>query len=119
MREIKFRAWEENAPEQDLKFWSWSEMTDMVLDIFFNDYRNRFVLMQSTGLKDRDGKEIYEGDILRDSDTGNVKQVIYNAPPFVLVDEKRYFYWNYHADEYEVIGNIYENPELLAGVSHD
>ena len=68
---------------------------------------------QYTGLRDKNEKEIYEGDILRDEHTQKIRAVEYNSPSFVLVDSNRYFFWNCHYDEQEVIGNIYENPELM------
>jgi hypothetical protein len=108
MREIKFRAWAINAKkmysweqmlEQRKHFASWFMWTDM------------YKLMQFTGLRDKNGREIYEGDILKD--TGNIRRVLYNTPSFVLVDENGFFYWTYNTDEYEVIGNVHDNPDLL------
>jgi len=78
-----------------------------------------FVLMQFTGLKDNNGREIYEGDILdiglRDQD-GNpvVAPVSYEAylAGYVL-DNGGYGIWQRLGGDCEVIGNIFENPELL------
>jgi hypothetical protein len=69
-----------------------------------------------TGLCDKNGVEIYEGDILRDPITGNIRQIFYHPPAFILRDADSTFYWTYHADEYERIGNVWENPELLEEV---
>jgi len=74
------------------------------------------VVMQFTGLLDKNGKEIYEGDIVREFWNGNPDpccvQVVEwddneSSGPRVVG-----FYLQ-DGDEYEVIGNIYENPELL------
>jgi hypothetical protein len=74
-------------------------------------------LMQFTGLKDKNGKEIYEGDIVSDDASNRI--VIYQAPEFVLKRTVKANTWirficHPEANQYqEVIGNIYENPELL------
>lgn len=77
-----------------------------------------FIPMQFTGLLDKNGTEIYEGDILLVQYYGDPKKVVVtyhetDAEFFPLSSydksEDGYYYKNH-----EVIGNIYENPELLA-----
>lgn len=77
-------------------------------------------LMQFTGLKDKNGKEIYEGDILRD--TEDIAKVVFEKGAFIAQVKTFGFGWKAYANlwEYlkdwkdvEVIGNIYQNPELL------
>lgn len=121
----KFRAWFD------------SEMYDkpVVYDgEFYLDWRefengetyNGAVLMQSTGLKDKNGKEIYEGDIVKYKYGVNTftEAVTYNKDfaGFGLVDDDGYggtvFTFGELAEDVdfsslEVAGNIYENPELL------
>jgi hypothetical protein len=62
---------------------------------------------QFTGLKDINDKEIYEGDILR-TFKGNTDVVVYEGSSFMLKNT-----CSYDWTMFEVIGNIYENPELL------
>jgi len=91
-------------------------------------------LMQFTGLHDQNGKEIYEGDILQYGDfkcysikelqTGIIRGVKLLDSGFTLVTRwshsipntissiSNYMFWNSHSN-WTIIGNIYENPELL------
>lgn len=87
---------------------------------------NDCVLMQSTGLKDKNGKEIFEGDVLKVTNLSIWLEVVsFNEDKamFVSKETKRkveetplYDLFNTDIFEVEIIGNIYENPEL-AGVS--
>ena len=77
-REIKFRIWN----DYDKKMIYWNELLkNKLANIFTMPSYNKW-LMQYTGLHDKNGKEIYEGDIVEIT---------------------------------EIIGNIYDNPELLGG----
>ena len=129
MRDIKFRAWykEKNImvyDNEDDTYGYWdgccNSNVGMVNSILKSKYYENYEFMQYTGLKDKNGKEIYEGDILRYS--YNISQiedenylVRQNICGWEMRKNKkkrgqRSFRF---AEKMEVIGNIYENPELL------
>jgi uncharacterized phage protein (TIGR01671 family) len=66
--------------------------------------------MQYTGLEDKNGKEIYEGDILYIEN--EICEVKFNVPSFTAYNSQEHE-WNIQYAGVEIIGNIYENPELL------
>lgn len=123
MREIKFRAWDTcmnkvmvydvQKRSVCLEYWG-CDFEDLVED---GDEENRFVVMQYTDLKDKNGKEIYEGDILDDfcsSGCHNLIYVEFSNNPQVGDYEYGYGYlFHRSVNELEIVGNIYENPELL------
>ena len=79
------------------------------------------VIMQSTGLKDKNGVDIFEGDVLKNTRNGKIRRVHWNpsCASFQLskhgIEESKVEYWSLSNPQwsYEIIGNIYENPELL------
>ncbi|MDW3787324.1 YopX family protein [Staphylococcus saprophyticus] len=82
--------------------------------IVYNDI-SYFELMQSTGLKDKHGVEIYDKDIVRDS-YGDILLIEWLDDGFVLTDFFSGGYDHCNIDDselYEVIGNKYEHPHLL------
>lgn len=102
----------------DFSMWGDDEYSGSIID--------DAILMQSTGLKDKNGQEIFEGDIVSDGfDIGDIKS--HKTLGFYMVDKKGVERWFSDGatiegfEEYvktafktiEVIGNIYENPELL------
>lgn len=75
-------------------------------------------IMQCTGLKDRNGKLIYEGDIVEILHSGGKKAVVYWNEKNVCFELRgEAVAYNAHItirnDYFEIIGNIYQNPELL------
>jgi len=122
MREIKFRVW--SKIERKMKYYdrdcSSPNMTlnGVLIDGYSSNVSYQYELMQFTGLKDKNGKEIYEGDIVRGIWQVNHKDV---REGVVNYWEKFGLYglndnsslvsivWS----GCEVIGNIHENPELL------
>ena len=126
MREIRFRGWEREMQKMvydtELGGWIFEYVGNPVhvVNRMINEEDYFYDLMQYTGLKDKNGTEIYEGDILRcDPDTANedVKVVEYVASEYDGVGFKplidQYYDNGCLYSVYEVIGNIYENPELL------
>lgn len=135
MREIKFRAW--YKPENE--YIEWEEMyglartenNGLAVHIAIADQcyamPEEIVLEEFTGLRDKNGEEIYEGDIL-----GTDYGIIGKQRPLVVVwndDYGRYDVMhpalrgepaslgNLNPRRWGVIGNIHENPELLNGQS--
>ncbi|MDU7069719.1 MAG: YopX family protein [Clostridium perfringens] len=116
-RDIKFRAWHKNAKCMCM---------DVTTDLLDKDY---LIFMQYTGLKDVNGKEVYEGDIILspwwDDEPQEVvfkdygfkgrdirQKIIYGRELYFGIDD---LLNGCFGEVFEIIGNIYDNPELLRG----
>jgi uncharacterized phage protein (TIGR01671 family) len=116
-REIKFRVWNKRENQ-------------MIDDVFFKPESNEFILMQYTGLKDKNGKEIYEGDIVKGGWTNYPDNSRLHIVTFGEHQTSDDYYsstaYGWFLDKnnndgeslvsgstLEVIGNIYQNPELI------
>ena len=125
MREIKFRVFDKASRYNPMHIVGEDSHDSFWIDsdnVFH--YRNLqngegsgeygdYILMQYTGLKDKNKKEIYEGDILWDEHNEEYCEVIFECGKFVCNFETNSIDLSDISDELIVIGNIYENKELI------
>lgn len=122
MRELKFRIWDK---KNKIFIYEWDashkrlaiSLVGLVYHGGYDDVlpENDYVVQQWTGLKDKNGKEIYEGDIISgkfyDTEyhhTETIKhEVVFNNGAYNIASG------NWHKPTLEIIGNIFETPELL------
>lgn len=127
----KFRAWDKTYKTMyeadDIVYIDFEEKQICVKTLFF-ERASRYdfddiVLMQSTGLTDKNGKEIFEGDVLCDEGLEQEDEFVYVTVSYkngmwicarITNDDCGYGgALNEFAEDYSVIGNVYQNKELL------
>jgi uncharacterized phage protein (TIGR01671 family) len=119
MREIKFRVW-----DNLIKLWLCEDSQYLQMDgkkvhsaswstIKWDIPSDQYVIQQYTGLLDKNGKEIYEGDIIRGMmDFGPAG--FHERSVVVIWDNEEGYQWNYFdLTSIKIEGNMFENPELL------
>lgn len=127
MREIKFRAWDTENRRMLIQDTDFGYISTRGVDLLTTNavskglrHNTNVILLQFTGLTDKNGKEIYEGDIIKSKHYLPDENGRYSFPSNENNSEIRLSIvtWNENAARFdntlgEVIGNIYENPELL------
>ncbi len=126
MRELEFRAYKKNRGI--CKLYGFNEKFVFLDSLDSPDNtvlpREEWTLMQFTGLTDKNGKKVFEGDIIKVNDdydeygmaAGEIYEIYFAYGGFRLKPKYRKRAKGYYAEDgndFKVIGNIYENPELL------
>ncbi len=134
MRELKFRAWNIKSGEyEDLidvigispdGEWIYFKEPDEPGAFYTDTIRKNYIIEQYTGLNDKNGKEIYDGDIVKIRATSKAYQVVYRKWDCSFVcendeDEEIAGIFNDFTHQYEVIGNIHENKVLLKEMKNE
>lgn len=105
-RDIKFRVW--NKATKTMHYPDWEELA-------IRAKLPEMELMQYTGLKDVNGKEIYEGDVLAGEFISFKVQVIYLDGTYETESSVGHYRSLSEFSRCTIVGNIYENPELVKG----
>ena len=125
---MKYRLWCKDKNEWEKDSWvilpngnlMWVEYGNLVGGVYMKNH----VLVKSTGFKDIEGKEIYEGDIIRYWDNFDERYKLaiikFNKGSFIMTNDR--INWNIGVtnkdDKIKIVGNIYENKDLIKNMDN-
>lgn len=121
MRGIKFRVWWAQEDGKGGKMYADPKISFTHLNSVFEEMKDIWIFMQFTGLLDKHGKEIYEGDILAKGEPERYYGIVkFNNGSYVAdmyrykeLETENHSIAGLITYSYEIIGNIYENSDLL------
>ena len=121
-KEIKFRAWNKTKKIMTQAFAItgrgslilWKGRNGKTWDWAYGKSKKLLEIMQYTGIKDKNGEEIYSGDLLRHNEGSKEYEVMWNDMGFWELDGSCLgMVMRDNPNGLEIVGNIYENPELI------
>jgi uncharacterized phage protein (TIGR01671 family) len=125
MREIKFRAWDKELKKMysNINLNRFEPSCRGFVPVFYTedyldncleeDNKDKFILMQYTGLKDKNGKEIYEGDVVEWEVYGEESKLVKRKTHIYFFHDGWRFPSAVPICSLKVIGNIHDNPKLI------
>lgn len=118
MREFKFRFWDEEMKS----YWDWEEIQDdwEQMGYFSTAFRqDHWTCEQFTGLYDKNGKEIYEGDLIKSPSNSHLLKVVWENGAWQTIEYRKggnheqLLYCLVNCYGVDLVSNIHENKELL------
>ncbi len=115
MKTLKFRIWDKVEERYDSNHHIRIDLEGNVFNLQTGAGGNEYVIEQFTGLLDKSGVKIYEGDVCHNKDIGtnNTLEIVFRNGMFSFGFYSIDLQWFINQPVFEIIGNVHQNPDLL------